>query len=99
MSCLAYLSFRGSLPKLNGMVLVNGLEAPVLIERDALGVATIRGETRIDVARATGFLHAQERFFQMDLLRRSAARELAAVFALRNLTIEWLRQAGGHGLP
>ena len=51
LSCLAYLSFRGSLPKLNGMVLVNGLEAPVLIERDALGVATIRGETRIDVAR------------------------------------------------
>ena len=49
------------------------------IERDALGVPVVRGGSRLDVARATGFLHAQERFFQMDLLRRSAAGELAAL--------------------
>jgi hypothetical protein len=54
-----------------------GLSAPVTVERDALGIPTIRGETRLDVARATGFVHAQERFFQMDLLRRTAAGELA----------------------
>ena len=47
------------------------------IERDALGVPVVRGGSRLDVARATGFLHAQERYFQMDLLRRSAAGELA----------------------
>ncbi len=57
-----------------------GLGAPVRIERDALGVPVVRGGSRLDVARATGFLHAQERFFQMDLLRRSAAGELAALF-------------------
>ncbi len=47
-----------------------GLTAPVTIERDALGVPTVRGRTRADVARALGFVHAQDRFFQMDLLRR-----------------------------
>ena len=56
-----------------------GLGAPVRIERDALGVPVVRGGSRLDVARATGFLHAQDRFFQMDLLRRSAAGELAAL--------------------
>ena len=40
-----------------------------------IGIPTIRGATRADVARATGFLHAQDRFFQMDLARRRAAGE------------------------
>jgi penicillin amidase len=42
-------------------------------------VPAVRGRTRLDVARATGFLHGQERFFQMDLARRRAAGELAAL--------------------
>jgi penicillin G amidase len=77
----AYLhsQLRASLPQLEGERVVAGLGAPVRIERDALGVPVVRGGSRLDVARATGFLHAQERFFQMDLLRRSAAGELAAL--------------------
>jgi len=67
----------GSLPQLNGEEKIPGLSAAVSIERDELGVPTIRASNRIDVARACGFLHAQDRFFQMDLLRRSAAGELA----------------------
>ena len=53
--------------------------APVTVERDGLGIPTIRGVPAQDVARATGFLHAQDRFFQMDLARRRAAGELAAL--------------------
>ncbi len=68
---------RASLPELDGSVTVTGLSAPVTIERDGLGVPTVRGANRLDVSRATGFLHAQERFFQMDLMRRRAAGELA----------------------
>ncbi len=75
----AWWGLRGSLPQLDGQVTVPGLTAPVTAARDDLGVVTIRGETRIDVARATGFLHAQDRFFQMDLARRRAAGELAAL--------------------
>ncbi|RKZ06344.1 penicillin acylase family protein, partial [bacterium] len=71
---------RGSLPRLNGSTQISGLEEPVLIERDNLGVPTIHAANRVDAARALGFLHGQDRFFQMDLLRRSAAGELAALF-------------------
>ena len=68
-----------SLPRLEGDAVLEGLSAPVRIERDALGVPTITGQDRLDVAAATGFVHAQERFFQMDLLRRRAAGELAEI--------------------
>src|SRR6266508_1763258 len=67
-----YLRLHGSLPLLDGTVPIARLGAPVTVERDALGVPTLRGANRLDVARATGFIHAQERFFQMDLLRRRA---------------------------
>lgn len=68
-----------SLPQLSGERAVPGLSAPITVSRDALGVPTIRAESRADAARALGFLHGQERFFQMDLLRRSAAGELAEI--------------------
>jgi penicillin amidase len=68
---------RASLPQLDGTVRVAGLSGAVRIERDALGIPTIHAETRADLALALGFLHAQERFFQMDGMRRFAAGELA----------------------
>src|SRR5262245_51833011 len=68
---------RGSLPVLDGTIAMPGLSAAVSVTRDALGIPTIRGSSREDVARATGFLHAQDRFFQMDLARRQAAGELS----------------------
>ena len=71
---------RASLPQLDGQIAVAGLSSEVLIERDELGVPTLRASNRLDLARATGLLHAQERFFQMDLLRRRAAGELAELF-------------------
>jgi len=78
-----YWRVRASLPQLDGTATVAGLAASAVIERDALGVPTIRGHNRQDVARATGWLHGQERFFQMDLLRRIAAGELAELFGAR----------------
>lgn len=71
---------RASLAVLDGTIKTAGLTAPVKIERDALGVPTIAAATRADAARALGFLHAQDRFFQMDLMRRSAAGELSELF-------------------
>ena len=68
---------RASLPQLDGQAALPGLGGAVTVQRDALGVPTIRGQTRLDVARATGYVHAQDRFFQMDLTRRQAAGELA----------------------
>ena len=76
---------RGSLPALGGDLRLDGLSAPVIVARDALGIPTVRGASREDVARATGFLHAQDRFFQMDLARRRAAGELSALVGPRAL--------------
>jgi penicillin amidase len=78
-----YSRLRASLPQLDGTAKISGLGAAVTIERDAVGVPTIRGQSRVDVARALGWLHAQDRFFQMDLYRRSAAGELAEIFGQR----------------
>src|SRR5688572_29058087 len=78
-----YWRIRASLPSLDGAVARSGVTAPVTILRDAQGVPTIRAETRIDVARALGYLHGQDRFFQIDLLRRVAAGELSELFGTR----------------
>jgi len=71
---------RGSLPELDGRRNAPGLSGTVSVARDALGVPSVSGGDRDDVAYATGFVHAQDRFFQMDLLRRVAAGELAELF-------------------
>ncbi len=91
-----YLTLRASLPSLEGEQVQAGLEARVSIERDALGVVTISGADRNDVAWATGFAHAQDRFFQMDLSRRFAAGELAEVFGAVALDAD--RDMRVHGL-
>jgi penicillin amidase len=60
----------------------------VRVDRDALGVPTIAGTSREDVARALGFVHAQDRFFQMDLQRRQPAGELAGLVGPRALDVD-----------
>jgi penicillin amidase len=84
----ARAELRGSLATLSGELRLEGLSAPVMVTRDGLGIPTIRGASRLDVARATGFLHAQDRFFQMDLARRRAAGELAALVGPRALVAD-----------
>jgi penicillin amidase len=88
----AWLLVRGSVPRLDGDLGVPGLSAPVTIERDALGTATIRGASRNDVARALGFVHAQERFFEMDLMRRAAAGELSELVGAAALPMDKQRR-------
>jgi penicillin amidase len=70
---------RSSLPLLSGTVRVSHLKRDVRIERDTLGVPTIRASEPVDVAFGLGFVHAQDRYFQMDAVRRSAAGELAEI--------------------
>ena len=79
---------RASLPQVDGTTLLAGLGATVTVERDGLGVPTISGAAREDVARALGFVHAQERFFQMDLQRRQPAGELSALVGPRALDVD-----------
>lgn len=75
-----YSQIDSALPILDGTRTVFGLMKNATIERDEQGIATIKASNRLDVAVATGFVHAQERFFQMDLLRRNSAGELSSLF-------------------
>ena len=80
-----YSKIDGALPVLNGEKTVFGLKKSAIIERDKQGIVTIKAQNRSDIAVALGFVHAQERFFQMDLLRRNSAGELASLFGIRAL--------------
>lgn len=92
----AFALLQGSLPALSGKHTMPTLHSEVQIERDQFGVVTVSGQGRDDVARGLGFVHAQERFFQMDLLRRAAAGELAELFGSTALELD--KRVRVHGL-
>ena len=71
---------RGSLPELDGELALAGLSAPVAVQRDANGTVTIDAANETDAMRALGYVHAQERYFEMDLMRRMSAGELSELF-------------------
>jgi penicillin amidase len=71
---------KQSLPQIDGVIATAGLAAEVTVARDSAGRPVITAGSRTDLAFATGFLHGQDRFFQMDLSRRFAAGELSELF-------------------
>ncbi|HUO95476.1 MAG TPA: penicillin acylase family protein [Steroidobacteraceae bacterium] len=81
----AWLTLRASLPVLDGHATTRAIGERLTIERDAEGAVTVSGATRADVAFGLGYAHGQDRFFQMDLLRRAAAGELSALFGSATL--------------
>lgn len=76
---VAYFMLRASLPALNSEFSTEWVEAATTIERDNIGVAKITALSHSDAVFALGYAHAQDRLFQMDLLRRSAAGELSEI--------------------
>ena len=91
-----WLALRAGLPQLEGEVAGAGVEAPVEVLRDAHGMPTLRAHSRRDLAYTLGYLHGQERFFQMDLQRRAPAGELAALLGAKVLDTD--RKLRPHGL-
>ena len=75
-----WLALRASLPQRDGEHALAGLSARATIQRDRLGVVTVDAADEADAARALGYVHGQECFFEMDLLRRSVAGELSELF-------------------
>ena len=74
-----YRAVRAALPQLDGTVAVAGLSQPVTVTRDSLGVPTITAAALNDLFFAQGYVIAQERLWQMDMTRRFASGDLAAV--------------------
>ncbi|MBT8102710.1 MAG: penicillin acylase family protein [Gammaproteobacteria bacterium] len=82
------LILRASLPDLDGELNVVGLVADASIERDAEGIPVITASSRADLAFATGFAHGQDRFFQMDMIRRQAAGELSEIVGSATIDVD-----------
>ncbi len=76
---VATFVLRASLPDLDGEIAVAGLSESASIARDSNGIPVITASNRADLAFATGFAHGQDRFFQMDMIRRKAAGELSEI--------------------
>jgi penicillin G amidase len=71
---------RRSLPTLDGETRIAGIQAAVGVDRDQWGRPWIRGATIEDVVTAQGYVMAQDRLWQMDLLRRAAGGDLSEIF-------------------
>ena len=76
---------RSALPEIDGTIAVEGLSAPVRVTRDGHGVPTIDANTMDDLFFAQGYVTAQDRMFQMDLMRRAAEGDLAEIIGERAL--------------
>lgn len=68
---------RSSLPVISGVHRTEHVVEPIRVERDAMGIPTIESKSRKDAAYGLGYVHGQDRFFQMDLLRRMTAGRLS----------------------
>jgi penicillin G amidase len=90
---------RWPYPATRGKVAVEGLSAPVEILRDSYGVPHIYGRTSEDLFFAQGFVHAQDRFWQMEFSRRISAGRLSELFGKQVLGIDtFMRTLGFHRL-
>jgi penicillin amidase len=82
--------FRTSVPQREGSLSVPGLTAPVEIARDTYGIPHITASNDHDLYFAQGFVHAQDRLFQMDMERRLARGELAEIYGDKALAADRL---------
>ncbi|MDQ6767038.1 MAG: penicillin acylase family protein [Candidatus Eremiobacteraeota bacterium] len=91
---LAWL-VRSPLPKVNGTVTVSGIHAAVTIRRDMRGIPHIDASDEADLFFGQGFACAQDRLWQMDLLRRTAEGGLSEVVGPAALNIDrYMRKVG-----
>jgi penicillin G amidase len=100
----AYFVAHSALPQLDGRLQVKGLSAAVKVTRDSHGVPAIEAATLEDLFLAQGYVTAQDRLWQMDVMRRFAAGELSEILGEDTLKIDreqrilGLRAAAKKGL-
>jgi len=73
----AWLILMSPLPRQSGRIDLAGIGAPVTIARDARGIPHIRAASREDSWFALGWVHAQDRMWQMEMMRRLGSGRLA----------------------
>ena len=86
---------HSSLPTLNGHISVTGLIAPIKVTRDVHGIPHVESESERDAYFGLGFVHAQDRLWQMELGRRAGAGRLSEIFGKRTINADrYLRGLG-----
>ena len=93
-------TIRRPLPQLSGELAVPGLKAQVEVFRDAYGVPQIYADNAEDLFQAQGYVHAQDRFYEMDIRRHVTAGRLSELFGASQVetdtfirTLGWRRVA------
>jgi len=79
---------RQSLPQVEGTLSLPGLQQAVQVDRDHFGVPTIAAQSMEDLLEGQGFVLAQDRLWQMDLIRRSASGQLSEIFGETTLQLD-----------
>jgi len=81
---VAFVAFvwvvRAPLPKVDGSIAVAGISAPVTIRRDDRGIPHVTAQTETDIFFGDGYASAQDRLWQMDVLRRESEGRLSQIF-------------------
>jgi penicillin amidase len=96
---LVYFFASRSLPDYDADLAVPGLRAPVEIVRDTADVPHIFAQSDEDAFYALGFAHAQDRLWQMNILRRTVQGRLSEVFGARTVPVdEIMRRLDLYGL-
>jgi len=80
-----FVYFYRSMPKINRNIFLSGIETDVEIIRDSWGVPHIFAQHEKDLFFACGYVHAQERMWQMELTRRAGKGELSEIFGIKTL--------------
>lgn len=90
-------SVQRAFPQTAGALTVAGLQDEVTVQRDGLGIPTVTAASADDLFRAQGFVHAQDRFWEMDFRRHMTAGRLSELFGESQLgTDKFLRTLGWH---
>ena len=83
-----YILLRNTVPSASGALAIAGLSAPVEVVRDREGVPHVFAKSMEDMLCALGFLHAQDRLWQMELTRRTGQGRLSELFGERTFTTD-----------
>ncbi len=90
---------RRSFPQVMGEIRLPGLDGPVEVYRDSLGIPHIYATTTHDLFMAQGYIHAQDRFWQMDFWRHTGSGRLSEMFGEGQVETDmFLRTLGWEGI-
>ena len=93
----AYLLARRSLPQLDGAVTVAGISGPVEIVRDADAIPHVLASSKLDALFGLGYVHAQDRLWQMEFQRRIGNGRLSEIFGAVTIPQDRFLRTVGFG--